>query len=453
MSNGRPRRRSIFGGLLFILIGGLLLVNNLYADLRLGELFRNYWPVLLILWGLSKLFDYFAARRTGDASPPAFSGGEFFLLLLLLCVGGFLTFVEWAKDRPDVNFEFPIFSGESHTFPDEALQRGIKLTSPVSISTDSGDITVIPEEEGDIRVVAQKTVYGMRRESDAQKRANDVRIEISETGGRYEVRPALQNAGRRRLKVDLEVHVPKQVSVEARTERGAVKITGVEGGVTVNAPRGNIEVREVGKDVEVEMRNGDVQISGIKGNVRLTGKGTEIEISDVNGEVNVQGEFYGPIRFKNVSKESRYLSQRTDLTVGPLPGRLEINRGDLEIYDASGSVALTTTRKNIRLENIGGRIQIDNKKGDVEVVLKSAPREEIEVTNESGSVELSLPEKSGFEISASSRNGEAYSDFTGPDLKQTNENGMARLEGRHGLKGPKIQLRTTYGTVSVRKSA
>ncbi len=64
MSNGTPRRRPLFSGLLLILIGLLLLAHQFRPEFRVWQLFATYWPVLLIIWGLSKMFDYFAARRT-----------------------------------------------------------------------------------------------------------------------------------------------------------------------------------------------------------------------------------------------------------------------------------------------------------------------------------------------------------------------------------------------------
>ena len=57
MSNGMPNRRSIFGGLLLIVLGVLFLIDRFDPAFRLGHLVRLYWPVLIILWGVAKLID------------------------------------------------------------------------------------------------------------------------------------------------------------------------------------------------------------------------------------------------------------------------------------------------------------------------------------------------------------------------------------------------------------
>lgn len=447
MNANKSTRRPIFSGLALILIGSLFLAQNFRPEMRVWEIFRDFWPVLLIIWGLAKLFDYFAARRTGDATPPAFTGGEFFLLLLLLAFGGAAVIIEKFPGEIDLGpWE------QRYSFTDESVLKNIKPSTTISIATDFGDITVLPEEAPDIRVVAVKSVGGIGSESTAKVRADQVKVEISENAGLYTVRLVDQKRGGR-VRVNLEVHVPKQAGVDLRTTRGSIKINGLAGNILADSQRGDMEIRDAGKDVQVQMRSGDLQVSNVKGNVRVHGRGSDIDISDVAGEASIEGEYTGTTRVKNVAKNLHFLSQRTDLTIGALPGRMELDSGDLRVYDSSGSLTVTTSHKDIRMDNVTGRIQVNNSKGDVELRLKDAPKDEIEVNNESARIDVTLPANSAFEIQASSRNGDADTGFSGPELKQSNDNNMARLEGKIGTRGPQIRLKTTYGSVSLRKGA
>jgi DUF4097 and DUF4098 domain-containing protein YvlB len=452
MSNAKPRRRSIFGGLVLILLGLLFLANNLNRDLRIWELFYRYWPVLLIIWGLAKLFDYFASRRTGEASPPTFSGGEFFLLLLILIAGGALTTAGEFGRRVDWEGLPPWIRGTPYTFTVEAKAENVKPESRVSISVERGDIHVLPEDSTEIRVVAKKTVTTSDREEEARRRADDVRVDIVSIPDGYEIRQTDRYSAQGRIRLDLEVHLPKKMSIEARTNRGNITINGLAGSVNLISRSGDVEIRDVAKDIEVQMTRGDCRVTDAKGNVRVTGRGSEIEIADVQGEATVEGEFSG-LRFTRVRKGLRFLSQRTDLTVGELAGRLELASGDLDLTDVRGNVSLTTRNKDIRMENVAGRITIHNRRGNVELRLAEAPKQEIEVENESGSVELNLPASSAFEIKASSRNGDVESDFSGPELKKTEEQRTQKLEGKVGDRGPQIRLQTTYGSVHLRKAS
>jgi len=81
------RRQSLFGPLLLILLGTLLLVHNFSPDFPFWDLVGRYWPVVLVVWGLAKLAE--ALRRPSAEGPwrPSLSIGEFFLAMLLVMVG------------------------------------------------------------------------------------------------------------------------------------------------------------------------------------------------------------------------------------------------------------------------------------------------------------------------------------------------------------------------------
>ncbi len=111
------------------------------------------------------------------------------------------------------------------------------------------------------------------------------------------------------------------------------------------------------------------------------------------------------------------------------------------------------TRKNdIELENVAGRIHIENKDGNIELRFAQPPREEVSVANESGSIKLVLPAKSTFEVHAEARQGDVDCEFSDQLAKeQVQERGNTRLDGKVGPKGPQIKLKTTYGSIRLKK--
>jgi cell wall-active antibiotic response 4TMS protein YvqF len=57
----------MLGPLLLIVIGVLFLLNNMYPDVfRFGKM----WPVILIVIGLAKVFEYFQAPQPKPESTP-----------------------------------------------------------------------------------------------------------------------------------------------------------------------------------------------------------------------------------------------------------------------------------------------------------------------------------------------------------------------------------------------
>ncbi len=452
MANGRVRRRSIFGGVLLILLGVLFLVHNFRGGFPLWDLLARWWPLLLILWGFAKLFDYLLARQTGQAISPTITGGEIFLVLVLLALVAMVAGIEHVHQRgPFGEVQWPPW-GNPYSFSQELPAQPAPANARVDIYTGRGDITVMSGDSPQIRVVARKTAYASD-ENEAKRDAQTISVEVTPTGGSsFQIRPQGQGTQGNRVEVDLEVHLPKQASVNAQTEHGNVHISGIQGSVSTEALGGDVEVRDVGSDVTVDTRRGDVHLVGAKGNVKLSGRGGQVEIANVGGEAAIEGEFYGPIRVEKVAKGARFLSQRTDLTVTQLVGKFETGSGSLTITDSPGNVTLTTRKYDVVLENVTGRVQIENRDGDVELRFPQPPRAEINVTDSSGNIELTMPANSSFQISAESRSGDIDCEFSQLAPKATEQRGSSRLEGQIGARGPQIRLQTTYGTIRLRKT-
>ncbi len=443
MSNGTAQRRSIFGGLLIILIGALFLLRNFVPGLGIGRLLERYWPLLLIFWGLAKLFDHLAAQRTGQTRPPILTGGEVALLVLVFVVGAGIVVMGHIK-RSDV--VFPNLFEEKTTSTEELPPQPLKPGAKISITTGYGSISVHTGESNDIRVIATKTVSASN-ESDGKRRAQQIKVDVVPVSDGYDVHPDASSDA----EVDLEVNVPKQVTIVARSGRGDISASDVSGPVTAAAQHGNVEIHDVIGDIDAQMQHGDVRITGVHGNVHLTGRGSQVELGDIKGDATIEGEFYGPIRVRNVDKTTHFTSSRTDLTIVQLSGRMEMDSGQLQISDTLGGVTLVTKNKDVNMENVAGRIHIENRHGDIKVQLRQPPHEEINLSDDSGEINLTLPASSTFEIMATSRSGEIQNDFQVPTLKSTQNNENSQLEGKVGTRGPQIRLTTTYGTIHVRK--
>src|SRR6202451_1122915 len=65
MANRPYRRPSIAGGLIVLTLGIIFLIANLRPDLDFWSIAMRYWPVILIVIGLGKIFDAFRIRNDG----------------------------------------------------------------------------------------------------------------------------------------------------------------------------------------------------------------------------------------------------------------------------------------------------------------------------------------------------------------------------------------------------
>jgi hypothetical protein len=448
MAANRSRRSSLFSALVLILFGVLFLIHNYRGGLDFGHLFRHWWPLLLILWGLTKLYERTAARRQSATGSGAITTGEVFLVLLLLAMVGIFTATDFAlKKNPEIGDVF----GNSYTYDLDVAPRAVPANARITIRNGRGDIRVRASDTSQIRLSAKKNIRAWSR-GEAQRLAAPASLQIVQEGDAYEVRPAGYDPGDRRIAMDLDVEVPRKAILTIRKEGGDVEVSDVAGEIDVTSLTGDIEIREAGSDVNVDLRRGDVKVSCVKGDVKLAGRGGEVEVINATGGLTLDGEFYGPIRAEKVAKGVRFISQRTDLTLTQLAGHLEAGSGNLDIFDSTGNLTLRTNSYDITLDNVTGKLKIDNRDGDVKVRFASPPTEDVEITNKSAGITLTLPAASAFTIAADSHSGDIDSEFDAASLKKTTtESGDAHLEGKLGARGPKITLKTSYGSIALHK--
>ena len=73
-------RRSFSGPLLLLGIGAFFLWRNLHPEAPVFDLLAQYWPFVLIAWGLLRLVEGLIWYREGVRG--SFSGGEIMLAIL-----------------------------------------------------------------------------------------------------------------------------------------------------------------------------------------------------------------------------------------------------------------------------------------------------------------------------------------------------------------------------------
>ena len=451
MTSSRTGRSSIFSGLVLISVGVLLLLHN-YHGLEIDSLLYHWWPLLLIFWGAIKLYERTAGARSSDPAASRVTAGEILLVLGLLTFLGIVIAVDIGKQK--LNIDFGDMSGDSHAYDLDVAPKTVAPNARISIRNGHGDVRVRGADSSEIRVSGKKNVKAWS-DSDADRMAQKANVQIVQNGDGYEiVTPGFETASSR-VAMNLEVVVPQKASLTVRDERGDVTVSDLLTGVSVTTQHGDVEVRDTAGDVDIDMRRGDVKVTDTKGDIKISGKGGEVDVVGASGGLTLDGEFYGPIRAEKVLKGVRFISQRTDLTLTQLTGHMEAGSGNLEIADAPGNLTLRTNSYDVSIENPGGKVKIDNRNGNVTVRYSAAPKEDIDITNSSAGIDLSLPGSSNFDVSADSRSGDIESEFSGSSLKQTGgDSGSAHLDGKYGnVRGPKITLRTSYGSISIHKTS
>jgi len=451
MANGSPSRPStsgVFSGLLLIIFGFLLLLHN-YGRLDLGGVFRHWWPLIFIFWGGAKLYERTLAQRQGRTAG-WITPGEVFLVIGLLVVVGVVVVVKELPTRlKDLNIDV----GDPYSFDIDVPVQSVAPNTHIFIRSGRGNITVRASDDPSVRITGQKSIRTFSQ-SDAEKRAPSIGIALLKNGDSYEIHPTGYDLGDSRVSVDMDVVVPKKSVVTVHNDRGDINVSDMATDVVVSTQNGDVEINDTTGNVDVNLQKGDVKVTDTKGDVKVAGHGGEVEAVNATGSLTIDGEFYSSVRADKIAKGVRFVSQRTDLTLSQLGGHFEKSSGNMEIADAPGNLTSRTKNTSISLENVTGKIVLDNTNGSIELRFSAPPKEDITINNERSSITLSIPSASNFDLQADCRSCDIDSEFSGAGLNATRSNkGDSHLEGKQGsARGPRIILRTSYDSIQIRKT-
>ncbi|HUU12993.1 MAG TPA: DUF4097 family beta strand repeat-containing protein [Terriglobia bacterium] len=449
------RRGSIFWALTLIGVGAIFLYNNFNPAIRPWYIIAKFWPILIIFWGLSKLVDYLQAQAHPETTPPPlFSASEVILLILILLMGSLVSKIvlnpwqHWPEAMGiEVNDEFADLFLDSYTYT-ETLTQPAKSPASLLAVVRRGNVEIHGSDQANIEAVVTKTVRAPDQAA-AKKIADEAKVEIVEQAGRYLLKTNLDSlpANGRNVRLDVMLRVPKNSATEITTERGDIVLDGVTGDQNLTGHRGDVRVTNVEGLVRIHKSRGATSVRDVKGSVEVDGRGEDVEVAGVSGTVAVNGEFSGSVQFRELPQSARFASSRTDMTVQKLTGRLNMELGSLDASGIDGPIEISTRQKDISLEDFKHMVKIANTNGDVRLRTETPPRQPIDVDLKKGQIDLTLPSACNFQIDATSRNGDVECDFAAPGLVITKEGSSPSIKGTYGKGGPAIRLETTYGTV------
>ena len=443
------RRRSVTGPILLILLGAAFLVYNLRPDIQLFDLMAQYWPFLLIAWGTLRLLevmvDYF---RGSLANAAGMSGGEVVLIV-------FICFIGWGAFEAHshgVHFR-PAWEafGEHYDYDVSGSATAAPNVNRIVFENNHGNLKITGSDTADVKVTGRKSIQAVSQ-SEADRANTGTALDVQVQGDQILVRTNQdRNPGSGRISEDLEIAVPRRLSVEVHGNNGDYDISELTGAVEVHADRSDVRLNKIGGNARIELQRSDlVRAADLKGNLDLQGKGSDIELENIAGQVTINGSYSGSLEFKNVAKPLHFESPNTDLRVEALPGQISMDLGELTGNNLVGPVHLVTKSKDVKIEDFTNSLELETDRGDIELQPKHVPLPKIEARSRSGQISLVLPDKAAFQLAATTDHGEAVNDFGAPIQKET-DGRASSLKGSVG-QGASIHLVTERGTVSVRKA-
>lgn len=451
----RPPYRSIAGPVVLILMGVLFLLGTMgVLEIHsLGSLFARFWPALLILWGVLKLIEYEQAKRYGQPARGIGVGGVF-LMLFLIGAGLIATQaarLNWKNIGEHIQIGDEegldeIFGGSTFNYSDE-LSQDIPAGSTLHVNNERGTITInVADSKTKMKVSVRKKVHAEKeQEADTYNGKTKPQITVGEKV--VTLNGNTQGAGDKGVATDMDIYVPINTALVITSSRGDVTIAGIASNVEVNHHRGEVNINDHTGNVTLNLDGSSARLSHLKGDVTIAGKANEVAVEDVDGAVHLNGEFQESVRLVRVSKTVSFRSSRTEMEFARLDGRLDLDSGDLRADSLTGPMRLTTRSKDIALEGLSGDLRLEDSNGTVSIGLNKPGN--IQIDNRKGDVQVSIPPNTPIKVEARTREGEIQSDFE--EIKVDNRQKESSASGAIGTNGPKLVMNCEKGTIEIRK--
>ena len=451
----RPPQRSIAGPVVLIVMGILFLMGTMgMLQLHhLGYLFARFWPALLILWGVIKLIEYEQSKRLGQPARGIGVGGVF-LMLFLIGAGLIATQVSrlnWKGlgehiqfgDDNDLN---DIFGGSTFNYSGAINTDLPPNFDSLRVNDDHGTITINPSGDRKLRVSWRKKLH-----AENQQEADGYNTKANPTitpAGKVAVLDANTNAaGDHSVTTDMDIYLPANTSLSIVSRHGDVTINGMNGSADLNHQRGEIAINDQTGNVALTLDDSAVRMAHIKGDVTMQGQAKEVSVEDVDGAVHLNGEYQESVRLVRISKTVSFHSSRTDMEFSRLDGRLDLDSGDLRADSLAGPMRLTTRSKDIALEGLSGDLRLEDANGSVTVGLHNPGN--IQIDNRKGDVQVTIPPNTAIKVEARAREGDIESDFD--EIKVESHDNQSSASGSIGTNGPRLVMNAEKGGIEIRK--
>lgn len=159
----------------------------------------------------------------------------------------------------------------------EHLSAPIAAGGLLTIENEVGSIVVVGADVADCDITAT-IIAKARTKEDAEKLAGQVHIKTESADGRLSIKvekPAKKHG--RSISVNLDITVPKQISLQFEANVADISISNIKGPVEGSTDVGEITCKQVSDNINVKTNVGQITCMEISGDIDLTANVGEIK--------------------------------------------------------------------------------------------------------------------------------------------------------------------------------
>ncbi len=457
----RPAKASLLAGLFWTALGAVLLAD-IFGAIDTLPIVGLYWPLLLIVYGIGKVFDYYRFKGALLIRPAEIFGVIFIIAFglasslaaranwrLLGDLGDFTARVPFEVAKP--KFEFPVV---------ETFEVGD--ATAIRVQNLYGAVRIEPAEGSQITVRLGKVVRADKRDA-AESLASEVRVTSSRENGSLIIgtnRVDLGDAGKD-LTTDLTVEIPSKLLLTVENGYGDVFVADRSAGCQITNSFGEVRLSRIEGSLEVANRNRSVEIREVRGDVRVTNQRGAVRLNQITGRVVAKtdydlvsadgiqgsvelGNHFGSVRLSDVSGPAVVNAVGSAVTASHLHQGLTVknSRREVKIQDVDGPVDVETSYTRVDLRRIRGPIGL---KADHSEVSAREIEQGLDLQGRGSQVTVNQS-KGALEIETSLRPVK-ISSFTGPVTVQNEYEGVT-IDTDSRLEAP-IKVSNRNGNITL----
>src|SRR5215212_6738270 len=282
--------------------------------------------------------------------------------LAFVCLGiGAVVFFTTHGGFP-TNNPFDVRNISSVVEESKTLKVDTEKLLTLKVNSAAGDVTITGANVDTVQVKVVKTAYDSSQ-TRADEEVKGIKYTIEQTGNtitlKYEL-PKSMNFNNNVNKVDFDVTLPNEVTVDVDSSMGVVTVAGTKGSVDIQNDFGDVRIEDIEGALTVQTSSGEVEaISIVAGdeNIDLRSDFGGVTLKKANGKDIILNSSSGPITLSEIHATGD-INTNTDF------GNTDVENGSSDSLSAetnSGRVSLVKVRvnKEIKVQDDFGDIGLE----------------------------------------------------------------------------------------------
>jgi DUF4097 and DUF4098 domain-containing protein YvlB len=189
-----------------------------------------------------------------------------------------------AADLQNQSIDIEDSADFSHTF---TVSPGGHLT----MNVDRGDVRIVGADQNTVEIHVTREVSNAS-DTEAAQFLKDEHVVLAQTGNDIAITAenpsnwrhhSFLGLGDPNVNAHYEITVPRDFRVDPETAGGDVKVSGIQGGVTIKTSGGKLDCEDIDGDVDGHTDGGDVYANRCQGHLHLRTSGGNMSIEEFTG--------------------------------------------------------------------------------------------------------------------------------------------------------------------------